>query len=144
MSVMLKPKTPRVLPPSYNCCTDSRKGACAPGHGVPINQLNRCVQCDQRPLLGWITFILIQLLPVTVIVFIIIVFNIQLTNGFMIGLVFYFQMISIVYPNLNLNIMFEVGLAYDMHNYDTNCLLPYPNLHVIPGNLFNLNFLMFF
>ena len=141
MSVMLKPKMPCVLPLCYNCCTNSRKGACAPGHGVPINQLSRCVQCDQRPLLGWITFILIQLLPVTAVVLIIIVFNIQWTNGFMIGVVFYCQMISIVYPNLSLNVV--IGDVYDMDNYDMNCLLPYPNLSVLPGNLFNLNFLMF-
>ena len=61
----------------------------------------------------------------------------------MIGLVFYSQIISIVYPNLSLNVVFEGGLVYDMHNYDTNCLLPYPNLHVLPSNLFNLNFLTF-
>ena len=66
-------------------CTDSRTGKCTLGYGVPINQLDRCVQCDQNPSLpGWIKFILIQLLPVTIVVLIIIVFNIQLTNGFMI------------------------------------------------------------
>ena len=119
-------------------CTDSRNEACGSDYGVPINQLNRCVQCDKDQWVGLVMFILIQLLPVTAVVLIIIVFNIQLTNGFMIGLVFYCQMISIVYPNLNLNVIFET-----YHEYDNKYCLPYQNLCVIPANIFNLNFLMF-
>ena len=130
---MLNPPTQQQF-----CYNDSRKGACAPGYGVPINQLNRCVQCGQYPLPDWIIFILIQLLPVTVVVLIIIVFNIQLTNGYMIGLVFYCQMISIVYPNLSLNLTFKVDYRY----YDISyCSLYYPNLY---SDLFNLNFLSLF
>ena len=55
-------------------CTDSRKTEqCADGYGVPINQLDKCVQCDQHPsIAGWVMFILIQILPVTVVVLIII------------------------------------------------------------------------
>ena len=119
-------------------CTDSRNEACGSGYGVPINQLNRCAKCDIDQWVGLVMFILIQLLPVTVVVLIIIVFNIQLTNGFMIGLVFYCQMISIVYPNLNLNVIFEM-----YHEYDNKYCLPYQNLCVILANIFNLNFLMF-
>ena len=103
-----------MLNPQTSFCTDSRKGVCAPGYGVPINQLNRCVQCDQYLLPDWIIFILIQLLPVTVVVLIIIVFKIHLTNGFMIGLVFYCQMISIVYPNLNLNVAIESKFRHNV------------------------------
>ena len=104
---MLKPPITQHIH-QYFCYNDSRKGAHALGYGIPINQLNRCVQYDQYPLPDWIIFILIQLLPVTIVVLIIIVFNIQLTNGFMIGLVFYCQMISIVYPNLRINVIFEM------------------------------------
>ena len=141
ISVMLNPPTQHMH--QHFCYNDSRKGPCPPNYGVPINQLDRCVQCDHCLLPDWIIFILIQLLPVTVVVLIIIVFNIQLTNGFMIGLVFYCQMISIVYPNLSLNVMFEDDFRNTMYNYNTDCSLRYANLHVLPGNLFNLNFLMF-
>ena len=133
ISVMLNPRT------QFFCHNDSRKGACAPAYGVPINQLNRCVQCDKHPLPDWIIFVLIQLLPVTVVVLIIIVFNIQLTNGFMIDLIFYCQMISIVYPNLNLKVVLN-----NTFKYLIDCSLYYQNCYVIPGNLFNLNFLTFF
>ena len=44
-------------------CTDSRTGQCPHGYGVPINQFDKCVQCDQHSLPGWM-FILVQLLPV--------------------------------------------------------------------------------
>ena len=135
ISVMLKKHMHQ-----HFCYIDSRKGACALGYGVPINQLNRCVQCDQYPLPDWIIFVLIQLLPVTIVVLIIIVFNIQLTNGFMNGLIFYSQMISIVYPNLSLNIASRIYYGY---YYNIYCSPYYPNLYVIPGNLFNLNFVMF-
>ena len=86
-----------------------------------------------------VVFILVQLLPVTVVVLIIIVFNIQLTNGFMIGVVFYCQMISIVYPNLSLNLVF--GSNDYLYNY--NCSINYAKLYIMPCNIFNLDFLSF-
>ena len=120
-------------------CTDSRTGKCDPGYGVPINQLDRCVQCDQHPSIpGWVMFILIQLLPVTVVVFILIVFNMQLTNGFMIGVVFYCQMISVVYPNLSLNVVFDINY---FNYYD--CSFNNVKWYIIPCNIFNLDFLSF-
>ena len=118
-------------------CTDSRTGKCTHGYGVPINQLDMCVQCDQNlSLPGWM-FILVQLLPVTVVVLIIIIFNIQLTNGYMIGVVFYYQMISVVYPNLSLN------LAIDSNDYNINCPINNTKWYIMPCNIFNLDFLTF-
>ena len=121
-------------------CTDRRIGKCTHGYGVPINQLDRCVQCDQHSLPGWM-FILIQLLPVTVVVLIIIVFNIQLTNGFMIGVVFYCQMISIVYPSLSLNVVLDSNLYNYPYNY--NCPINDVKWYIMPCNIFNLDFLTF-
>ena len=120
--------------------TNSRTGKCDLGYGVPINQLDKCVQCDQHPPIpGWVMFILIQLIPLTIVVLIIIVFNIQLTNGFMIGLVFYFQMISVVYPNLSLNFVFDSN--HHLYNYD--CSINNIKWYIIPWNIFNLDFLTF-
>ena len=121
----------------YTDCTYSRLGKCSHGYGIPINQLDKCVQCDQHPAIpGWVMFFLIQLLPLTIVVLIIIVFNIQLTNGFMIGVVFYCQMISVVYPNLSLNVVFE-----NYFNYD--CSINDIKWYIIPCNIFNLDFLPF-
>ena len=121
---------------SSQMCTDSRSKVCI-DYGNPINHLMSysCDQCKHDRLSGWVMFTIIQLLPLTVVVLIIIVFNIQLTNGFMIGFVFYCQMISIVYPNLRLNFAVETSFQYN-----NKCS---PSFYIIPGNIFNLNFLMF-
>ena len=117
---------------SSSLCAEGRTGrlcgACDSDYGVPINQLNRCVKCDQYQSLGWMLFFLIQFLPVTIMVFSIIVFNIQLTNGFMNGIVFYCQMISVVYPGLTMMIP---SLQND--NYYL----------MLPSSIFNINFLPF-
>ena len=74
-------------------------GSCEDGYSVPINLPNKCIQCDD-PLMGWILFVTVQLLPVTVMVLLIIVLNIQLTSGTFNGLVFYSQILTTVYPGL--------------------------------------------
>ena len=128
---------------SLTFCAEGRTGrlcgACAPDYGVPINQLNRCVKCDQHVLLGWMLFFLIQLIPVTIMVFIITVFNIQLTNGFMNGLVFYCQIVSVVYPGLTFN-LFE---SYCENDPADNCNYYKYYYIILPCNIFNWNFLPF-
>ena len=46
-------------------CAEGRPGrlcgTCNPGYGVPINQLNKCVHCDQDPILGWVIYVLTTL-----------------------------------------------------------------------------------
>ena len=84
-------------------------------------------------------FILIQLLPVTLVVLIITVFNIQLTDGFMIGVVFYCQMISIVYLNLSLNVAIDSNGYF--YNYDRS--INEIKWYIMPCNIFNLDFLTF-
>ena len=141
LSIILKLST-KVKQSTDLGCTDSRIGKCPHGYGVPINQLDSCVQCDQNPSLpGWVMFILMQLLPVTVVVLIIIVFNIQLTNGYMIGVVFYCQMISVVYPSLSLNVAIDTNLYNYFYNYD--CPINNTKWYIMPCNIFNLDFLTF-
>ena len=127
MSVILQ----QHVPFCYICCTDRMNEA----HGSNFTVNHLYVQCDnQTSKESLVMFILTQPIPLTVVVMIIIVFNIQLTNGFMIGFVFYCQMISIVYPNLSLNV------AIETHQYNKDYSLYYPNLY---SNLFNLNFISF-
>ena len=139
-----KPTEPTKPTKQSTNCTDSRAGKCDSGYGVPISKLDKCVQCDQHPPIpGWVMFILIQLIPLTIVVLIIIVFNIQLTNGYIIGLVFYFQMISVVYPNLSLNFVFDIN--YNLYDYDYDCSINNVKSlwYIIPWNIFNLDFLTF-
>ena len=102
-------------------------GSCEKDYSVPINLPTECVQCD--PLIGWILFVTVQLLPVTVMVLLMIVLNIQLTSGSINALVFYSQILTTVYPGLTSNIIFG-----------TSC---YNSIYLIPFNIFNLDFTLF-
>ena len=87
---------------SHTCASNRRGSLCGScDYSVPINLPTKCVQCD--PHIGWILFVTVQLLPVTVIVILIIVLNIQLTSGSINGLVFYYQILCTMYPGLAAN-----------------------------------------
>ena len=103
-------------------------GSCEDGYSVPINLPHKCVQCD--PLIGWISIVIIELLPVTLMVLLIIVLNIQLTSGSINGLVFYCQILTAVYPGLTLNSL-----------YGSLCnSVP---IALVPLNILNLDFTLF-
>ena len=123
-------------------------GSCEDNYSVPINLPNKCVQCDDPddPLhipKGWILFVTVQLLPVTVMVLLIIVLNIQLTSGTFNALVFYSQILTTVYPSLTFNGMFGSILSTKMYYYDAP-ILHFSKLFLIPFNILNLDFTLFF
>ena len=114
-------------------CVDSHTGYCCQicTYGVPINMLNTCAQCTDY-LLSILIFIGIEILPMTIMVLLIIVLNIQLTNGSINGLVLYSQMNLIMFPEF---ILRDNYFAYD--DYDSYCLWL---LALIPRIIFNLDF----
>ena len=116
-------------------------GSCEDGYSVPINLPNKCVKCDD-PLIdrGWILFVTVQLLPVTVMVLLIIVLNMQLTSGTFNALVFYSQILTTVYHGLTLNTIFGHPSCY---YYDTTTILRFSKLYLIPFNILNLDFTLF-
>ena len=139
---------PCYLEPIYNytntCApntTVSICGSCEDSYSVPINLPNKCVQCDDplRIPKGWILFVTVQLLPVTVMVLLIIVLNIQLTSRTFNALVFYSQILTTVYPGLNLNTIFGNPLCY----YEDARILHFSKLYLIPFNILNLDFTLF-
>ena len=106
-----------------NCTSDS--------DAVPINILNKCFNCNQYHYpLGILVFILIEILPITLMVILIIILNIQLTNGSINGVVFYSQIIAIIYSLKGLNDQ-ESSIAILQH------------LGAIPCSIFNLDFTLF-
>ena len=142
---ILNTKTGKCVLDSYNysapaCYFDTSSDTCALNrrgslcgscdYSVPINLPNECVQCD--PLIGWILFVTVQLLPVTVMVLLIIVLNIQLTSGSINGLVFYYQIITTIYPGLTANALFSGSCPYIIINSLVYLLIP-----------FNLDFTLF-
>ena len=112
---------------SDTCALNRRGRLCGScDYSVPINLPNVCVQCD--PHIGWILFVTVQLLPVTVIVLLIIVLNIQLTSGSINGLVFYYQILCTMYPGLAVN-------AFSLSVCTTSMFLPF--------SIVNLDFISF-
>ena len=119
------------IPRSY--CSDGNSSnylsyctICPSGYGVSINKINKCDQCNEYPI-NILVFIGIEIIPVTILVLIIILFNIQLTNGSINGLVFYSQVMFFIFSDLTL-------IA------SNNQLLI---LYAIPSNIFSLDFTPF-
>ena len=96
-------------------------------YGVPLNDVSMCSECDKH---GFLIFIAIEIVPITIMVLLIIIFNIQLTNGSINGVVFYSQIIAISY---------SVSYYYYYRHY-YNPTIP---LLEIPCNIFNLDFTPF-
>ena len=61
--------------------------------GVPFNNPYTCVECDSY---GLLVFTVIELIPITIMILLIIIFNIQLTNGSINGVVFYSQITGVL------------------------------------------------
>ena len=103
--------------------------SCPSGNGVPINKIKKCVSC-RHYLSSILVFIGIEVLPVTFIVLLIIAFNIQLTNGSISGLVFYSQIVFVIFSDY-------VFYYSSDANYQINYLI------ASPCNVFNLDFTPF-
>ena len=96
--------------------------------GVPFHNTYTCVECNSYSLL---VFIVIESIPITIIVLLIIIFNIQLTNGSINGVVFYSQIIGIVYSTHFYNAFCDNDFMVDL------------KLSEIPCNIFILDFTPF-
>ena len=123
-------KLPCIKDEFPGCCYDNTTGehyyGCASEWGIPLNIPYTCTKCDEY---GLLVFIVIEILPITIMVLLIIIFNIQLTNGSINGVVFYSQIIATSFS------------LYNYYYYDSyNPLLP---LFEIPCNIFNLDFTPF-
>lgn len=75
-------------------------GGCVNGYAVPVNSLHHlCYECSGNDVLfGWLVFMLLQILPMTIFVVLIFLFGIDLNKGTIVGFVFYWQMISLNCP----------------------------------------------
>ncbi len=115
-------------------------GDCQPHLGVPVNSLYySCVDCAASRIPGALLFIVLQLIPVTLLMVLIVVFNINLTAGGLIGFVFYCQTISLDFPVW----MYPTWLAYS-HSNPHKVLETHSNLNrlaTVPYRIFNLDFL---
>ena len=125
------------------CCTDNSTGedylGCSSEWGITMNDPYVCTKCDKY---GLLVFIVIEILPITIIVLLIIIFNIQLTNGSINGVVFYSQIIGISYSVYHIYYYYYYYYYDGYYNADiyNNPLVTLPE---IPCNIFNLDFTPF-
>ena len=122
-------------------CANNRTGPlcgqCEKGLGIPINSVYfECKDCRGNIILkSWFIFILLELLPLTVMVVIILVFNIRLTDGFFAGLVLYAQIISVDFQGW----YYPAWLTVQQDTSFKGDYLTY--ISTSPYSIFNLNFL---
>ena len=130
-------KLPCIKNAFSGCCTDKSTGedylGCSSEWGVPVNIPYICTECDEY---GLLVFIAIEILPITIMVLLIIIFNIQLTNGSINGVVFYSQIIAISYSIYSYHFYNRI----DYYDYD---YYYFYSLLKIPCNIFNLDFTPF-
>ena len=119
---------------------------CIEGYSVPINSFYlECLECSNRTK-GWLLFLLIQILPMTLMVIAIIVFNVRLTRGYMHGFVLYCQLMSISFPGWmypawfsHINQYLDVDELYGEGNLSSN--LTTITASTFPASVWNLNFM---
>ncbi len=96
---------------SYVCRTNRSGvlcGSCIKNHSVYFHTRDYDCGPNDRCHIGWLFFLLSQIIPLTFLFVVITVFNISLTNGSINILVFYFQVFDIFHIGGNGLIMFDV------------------------------------
>ena len=81
-------------------CGDSKRtgvlcSICREPYGVAINSNYECVECN--PAIGWLLFLAVKILPVTVLFFLVALLNVKATSAALNSFVFYSQIVSISY-----------------------------------------------
>ena len=106
---------------------------CEDGQAVPINSFQlSCYDCDSTSLVyGWLIFMFVQILPITLLVLLIITLNINLTQGSASGYIFYCQLLSTSFPGLKTG--YPAWLKLPVRETNPITFLPF--------SIWNLNFL---
>ena len=71
-------------------------GRCISGYMPPLHaySLNKCIKCHNNNTYGWLIIVLLSVLPVTVFLVIVLIFNVSATTGAMNFFVFFAQVIT--------------------------------------------------
>ena len=102
---ILLPNTTSVNEISSVVCQENRKGilcgTCAPNHSVVFHSEEYNCSPDKLCYLGWLFYILGELLPLTVFFGLVIGFDIKFNSGYLNGLLFYMQIFDTLYISAN-------------------------------------------
>ena len=128
-------------------CAAHRTGAlcgmCIDNYGIPLNSLYlECVDCLNDEHMGWLKFILLEIVPVTVMVTLILIFNMKISNGSINGYIFYCQVITISIPGW----YYPAWISSHWFGHSSQANLNYEELYklsstTLPFSIWNLNFL---
>ena len=116
-----------------NCRESVHYDTCEDGQAVPINSFQlSCYDCDSTSLVhGWLIFMFVQMLPVTLLVLLIMTLNINLTQGSASGYILYCQLLSTSFPGLKTG--YPAWLQLPVSETSPITFLPF--------SIWNLNFL---
>ena len=135
-------------------CQENRTGPlcgqCEANYSIPLNSLYmECVDCFDDSTWGWALFLLLQILPETLVVLLVIILNLKITNGTVSGYILYSQIVSLYVPGW----LYPAWLTnlWSKNNY---IICPNPHLmsdnkyklspFTVPFSIWNLNFLVGF
>ena len=147
-------------PPSYSqceynycSCIEGRNGTlcgqCADGYSVTINSpYMSCVPCNSSTVYeGWALLIALEFIPITVMVAIIAVLNVNLNQGSLSGYIFLSQMITIPFPSVSYPSWLVSATALNNARFLLLLLLPlsiwnigfiyYPSYSFIDSQMYN-------
>ena len=131
---------------NQSCCDNhadqhSLCGKCIEGYGVAINSpYLSCVECDGSAVAkGWGILILVEFIPVTVMVALIAILNINLNQGSLKAYVFFCQLLTIPFPSVGYPAWVDLLWASDFGDYDY-FLQSFANFFPFPFSLWNLDF----
>ena len=135
-------------PPSYSqcqynycSCSEGRDGTlcgqCIDGYSVAINSpYMSCVRCTSSAVYkGWALLIALEFIPITVMVAIIAVLNVNLNQGSLSGYIFLCQMITIPFPSVSYPSWFVSATSLNNIQILLLCLLPF--------NIWNIGFIYY-
>ena len=127
-------------------CSDHRKGTlcgrCEDGYSVAINSFNlSCVSCDETTItLGWTALMALEFFPVTVMVIVITIVNVNLNQGSLNAFILFCQMSTTSFFVSWVGRLFIDGNDFDEY---LNINLELLNLFFYPLSIWNLDFINF-
>ena len=108
-------------------------GQCKDGYSVPINSnYLSCVQCDKPETVvkGWALLIALEFIPITVMVILIAMLNVNLNQGSLNAYIFFCQIMTVSFPSVG----YPAWLL--THEYQQNY-----TTYLLPLSIWNLNFI---
>ena len=98
-------------------------GDCREGYGVAVNHFIKCVKCNNSNSVGWLYYIIADILPITIFFITVALFKVSATSAPMNAFVFFAQIVSL--PFFHIQFPWVFGLSQHCTALQVLVLLPY-------------------